>query len=338
MDQNILEGYMRYCLRLARLGLGSVSPNPTVGSILVHENRIIGSGYHQRYGEAHAEANAIHSVLPSDRKYISESTLFVSLEPCNHFGKTPPCSQLILRHGIRKLVFGTYDPNPVTSGTSIDFLRNQGVEVTGPVLNEECQELIAPFTVNQKLKRPYVILKFAQSSDFLIGQPDKRIKISNPYSDLMVHKWRSQVDGILVGGRTVRIDDPQLTTRLWPGKHPVRLVLGHFSEAEKNRYRVFDDQATTLSLDDLGFANSADWPELLREIYKREIGILMVEGGAQTLDSIYSSGLWDEARVITNQGLKLGRGVPAPSIRGRLVQKIKLDQDVIHYIKENQGP
>ncbi len=336
MDQKTIENYIRYCLHLSKQGLGSVSPNPPVGAILVHRDTIIGEGYHKQFGGAHAEVNAIDNVPDEKKHLIKDSCLIVSLEPCNHHGKTPPCTQLILKHEIKKIIFGSYDPNPKISGTSIDFLRYHGVEPIGPILEQECKKNIREFAINITKQRPYIILKFAQSADFMMGIEQCKIKISNSYTDVLTHKWRTQIDGILVGSQTVRVDNPKLTSRLWPGKNPVRIVWGKFTEQDKLNFNVFDDKAVTWSSSELINERAITLKELIDESYRRNIGILMVEGGPKTIKSFYEEGLWDEARIITNTTLYLKKGISAPSIQGRLENKLILDKDVIHYIANYQ--
>lgn len=336
MDQKTIENHIRYCLHLSRQGLGKVSPNPPVGAVLVYNDRIIGEGYHKEFGGAHAEVNAIANVPDNKKHLIKDSCLIVSLEPCNHFGKTPPCTQLILKHEIKKLIFGCYDPNPKVSKTSIEFLKQQGIETIGPILEYECKKNIREFAINITKRRPYIILKFAQSADFFMGIEHRKIKISNSYTDVLTHKWRTQIDGILVGSQTIRVDNPELTSRLWPGKNPARIVLGQFSEQDKLNFNVFDDKAVTWSFSELVNESAFALKDLIHESYRRNIGILMVEGGPKTITSFYKEGLWDEARIITNTTLYLKKGISAPSIQGRLENKLILDKDVIHYIANNQ--
>jgi diaminohydroxyphosphoribosylaminopyrimidine deaminase / 5-amino-6-(5-phosphoribosylamino)uracil reductase len=337
MNQKTIENYIRYCLFLAKCGMGHVSPNPPVGAILVNNNRIIGQSYHKVFGGFHAEVNALMDVKDTDKHLIADSTLYVSLEPCNHRGKTPACTELILKNDIKKLVFGCYDPNPLMAGNSITFLKNNGVEVSGPVLESDCQDMIKEFRINILEKRPFIILKLAQSNDFFMGKTGSRIKISSHYSDIVSHQWRSQIDGILVGATTVRTDNPQLTTRFWPGKNPIRILLGRFNPEDQNKFKAFNSEAETRIFDLPFLENNNALRELMTELYRQKIGILMVEGGARTLESFYKEGLWDEARIITNTHLRLGIGIPAPTIIGRLINTLVLDKDIIHYIAKNQA-
>ena len=337
MNQKTIENQIRYCLHLAKLGVGSVSPNPPVGATLVLDTKIIGEGYHNKFGEAHAEVNAIASVADNQRHLIKDCCLFVSLEPCNHEGKTPPCTHFILKHQIKKIVFGCYDPNPAMSGKSIEFLNQHGVETIGPVLEKDCKHMIREFAINMTQNRPYIILKFAQSMNFMIGVANQKTKISNSTSDILVHKWRSQVDGILVGAKTILVDNPELTTRLWHGKNPIRIALGNFMDEEKKTLDIFNEKAITWNFPNKSLENANEIKNFLKELYHKNIGILMIEGGAKTLDLFYKADFWDEARIITNTTLKLQDGVLAPSIQGNLQNKMILDKDVIHYIANYQG-
>ncbi|MGC4038923.1 MAG: bifunctional diaminohydroxyphosphoribosylaminopyrimidine deaminase/5-amino-6-(5-phosphoribosylamino)uracil reductase RibD [Chitinophagaceae bacterium] len=220
------EKYMQRCLQLAALGAGFVAPNPMVGAVLVYNNRIIGEGWHQKYGEAHAEVNCINSVIQEDKQFISSSVLYVSLEPCAHHGKTPPCADLIIRDKIPKVVIGCRDPFKEVDGKGIEKLKQAGVEVVLNVLEKECTELNKRFFTFYTKHRPYIILKWAQTNDLRISSGnDERLLISNEFSNRLVHKWRSEEAAILVGTNTAMSDDPELTTRLWSGPSPVRLVI-----------------------------------------------------------------------------------------------------------------
>ena len=218
------ELYMQRCIDLARLAGKNVRSNPNVGSVLVHDGRIIGESYHKAYGEAHAERNAIASVRNEDRELIPDATLYISLEPCNISAKTPPCSELIIDSGIKKIVIGTKDPNPKIAGSSIAFLEQKGIHVTQGILEPQARQLIAPFVSNLN-KLPYIILKYAQSTDNYIGKRDMNIWLSNDAMKRKSHIWRTEVDAILVGYNTALTDNPKLTTRLVPGESPLRIIL-----------------------------------------------------------------------------------------------------------------
>src|SRR5258706_3862500 len=251
---------MRRCLELATLGAGNVAPNPMVGAVLVYHGRIIGEGYHQKYGEAHAEPNSIASVKEEDRKLISQSTMYVSLEPCVHFGKTPPCADLIIKHKIPKVVIGCRDPFKEVNGRGIEKLKAAGVETEPGVLEKECKELNKRFFTFHTKHRPYIILKWAQTANgFIATSPqtplqrrgafeesaNKRLLISNEYSNRLVHKWRSEEAAILVGTNTALKDDPQLTTRLWTGNNPVRMVIDMDLKLPSS-LKLFDDEVSTI--------------------------------------------------------------------------------------------
>ncbi len=327
---------MAYCFYLARLGSGAVSPNPKVGAILVYQDRIIGEGYHQKFGQAHAEVNAVESVKPEDRSLISHSSLYVSLEPCNHFGKTGPCTEFILKHKIPEVIFGTMDPNPVMSGKSIEWLKAKGLHVIGPILEHKAQILIQEYTCMIREHRPYVILKFAQSADFFIAKHNQTTKISTFAADMLVHRWRTEADAIIVGKNTVNMDNPKLTSRLWSGKNPVRILLGNWDRDVKVKLNAFNNEATSYTLSDLGLESGYSIQQLLARLFELKLGIALVEGGAKTIQSFYNSGLWDEARIITNTELKLQEGLKAPSIQGHLLNTNTLDKNTIYYIAKNK--
>lgn len=319
---------MRRCLELASLGHQDVAPNPMVGSVLVHKDRIIGEGYHRKYGEGHAEVNCIASVLPQDRQLLEESTIYVSLEPCAHFGKTPPCANLILEHRIPRVVVGCRDPFVQVDGKGIEILQNSGVEVTMSVLERECRELNKRFFTFHTLRRPYVMLKWAQTADAKIAHEDYgRVFISNEQSNRLVHKWRSEEMSILVGTNTALFDDPALTTRLWPGPNPIRLVVD-MNLRLPSSLKLFDGSVKTIIFnrhrheeqENLTWYRLTPGASLVREIldalYNLKIQSVMVEGGTQLLQSFIDEGMWDEARIISNDQMFLGSGISAPALKG----------------------
>ena len=217
---------MERCLELARKAIGYVAPNPMVGAVLVHENRIIGEGWHREFGQAHAEVNCIDSVIEDDKKYIAYSTLYVSLEPCSHFGKTPPCADLIIKNGIQHVVIGSRDPFPDVNGKGIEKLRSAGINVSVGLMEDECIQLNKRFFTFYNKHRPYIILKWAETADGKLSAGSKeRLKISNEYSNRLVHQWRSEEASIMIGTNTALYDDPELTTRLWHGRSPTRVVV-----------------------------------------------------------------------------------------------------------------
>ena len=238
------EQYMGRCIQLAKLGLGNVAPNPMVGAVLVYGNKIIGEGYHQKYGEAHAEVNCINSVSEKNKSLIEKSTIYVSLEPCSHYGKTPPCADLIIQNKIRKVVIGIKDIYKEVDGAGIQKLQNADLEVITGVLENECHDLNKRFFTFHQKKRPYIILKWTQSANGNIGLNGERILISNDYSNRLVHKWRSEEASILVGTNTALIDNPSLTARLWEGNNPVRIVIDKELKLPAD-LKIFNNKATT---------------------------------------------------------------------------------------------
>ncbi len=318
---------MQRCIDLALQGAGSVAPNPMVGAVLVYQDRIIGEGYHEKYGEAHAEVNCLKSVSVSDREFINSATLYVSLEPCAHYGKTPPCSQLIIDHHIPKVVIGCSDPFAKVNGKGISNLREAGIEVVVGVLEEEARELNKRFFVFHQQKRPYIILKWAETADHFIASNSKdRLLISNEYSNRLVHRWRSEADGILVGTNTALKDDPALTNRLWKGKSPIRLVLDQNLKVP-NTSKLLDSEVMTIVFNQT--ISSADsqiiyaqidfnepiLPQVLEFCYQYPIQTILVEGGAKLLQSFIDANIWDEAWVIQNRDLKVNGGLLAPILK-----------------------
>ena len=303
------ESIMSRCIELARLGAGNVSTNPMVGAVVVHNGKIIGEGYHRKCGGPHAEVNAINSV--KDPALLPESEIYVSLEPCAHFGKTPPCADLIIEKKIKKVYVGCLDPFSKVDGKGIQKLRAAGVEVVVGVLEKECQELNRRFFTSVNLKRPYVILKWAQSIDGYIDKDCKPVRISNHQTEILNHKWRSEEDAILVGYNTALRDNPSLTNRLWAGKNPLRVVLDRDGLLPKN-LKIFDDSARTVVLDFHG----DDMPQnVLTALDEMKVQSLIIEGGASTHRKFIKSGLWDEARIFVAD-VMLGGGTKAAEIHG----------------------
>ncbi len=321
---------MRRCLQLARLGRGNVSPNPMVGAVIVHQGRIIGEGFHRRCGEAHAEVNAVNSV--QDKSLLPESTIYVSLEPCSHYGKTPPCAELIVRHRIPRVVVGCLDPFPEVSGRGVARLREAGIEVVTGVLEEECKALNRAFMTCQTLRRPFVTLKWAQSADGFIdclrAPAEPAARISTPESSVWVHRLRAECDAILVGTNTAIADNPTLTARLWHGRSPLRVLLDMHGRVPAQSRLFTDGNPTWVFTDDkVDYQPLPDWvevirissredviPQLLAELYRRRVQHLLVEGGAVLLRSFLETRYWDEARVEISSE-RLGEGVEAPAIQ-----------------------
>lgn len=341
------ESYMYRCIELARRGAGCVAPNPLVGSVLVHEDRIIGEGWHQTYGDPHAEVNCLASVAESDRYLIPHATLYVSLEPCAHFGKTPPCSRLIVEQKIPRVVIGCRDPFPYVNGRGMEQLQAAGVEVMAPVLEAECQELNRRFFTWVEQKRPYVVLKWAQTSDGFMGSGTKeRLIISSNNTQQRVHRWRSEEAAILIGTRTALYDNPQLTNRCWKGPQPVRVVLDRQLMIPPT-HNVFDSTAKTVVLNEVR-SNGSGQPryvqmpvsfsvgDILSALYELQLQSVLVEGGAAVLNQFLQLGLWDEARIIESKTKAAVSGLKAPVLQNRnpLLEETS-GEDVIRYYRNN---
>ena len=324
------ELYMQRCIDLAQKGSGNVAPNPMVGAVLVYENRIIGEGWHQQFGGPHAEVNCINNVEEADRNLISQSTLYVSLEPCNHFGKTPPCTELIIQSQIKKVVIACTDPFDKVNGTGIKKLIDNGVEVVTNILEREAIQLNKRFLIFHQKQRPYVILKWAQSFDGYISlSKGKPVKISNEITDMLVHKWRSEEAAIIVGTNTVINDNPSLTTRNWVGRNPIRIFIDKRLSIDAN-YNLLDNKTDTMILnlvknEKVGvneFVLIHDEnkliAELLQLLYRKGVQSLIVEGGSRLLQSFIESNFWDEARIIENTELFLQEGIPSPTLKNNL--------------------
>lgn len=316
------EYYMRLCLDLAQQGAGQVAPNPMVGSVLVFEDQVIGQGYHQQYGEAHAEVNCIHSVHEENRSLIAKSVLYVSLEPCSHIGKTPPCVDMILRYKIPKVVVGCRDASEKVNGKGILRLREQGVEVIEGVLEQECEWLNKRFFTFHKYQRPYIILKWAQSKDGFIGRYGQQMQLSCAETNKQVHRWRSEEAAIWVGYRTALNDNPQLTVRHVSGKNPVRIVYDRDLSLPQ-RLHLFDGESPTLifntlksekkdKLQYLQIDESKPFESMLQHLHQQQILSVLVEGGRDLLQLFFEKGYWDEARMIQTPHL-LHAGIAAPS-------------------------
>ncbi len=328
--------FMERCLQLARKGEGFTKPNPLVGAVVAHNNRIIGEGFHRKYGQVHAEVNALASV--EEPWLLQESTLYVSLEPCSHHGKTPPCAELIIAKKIPRVVVAVEDPNPRVAGRGIAMMRDNGIEVEVGILEKEARDLNRMFFVNQLYKRPYILLKWAQSSDGFIdytrmaGDGKRPVTISNELTHTIVHKFRTEVQGIMVGTNTARLDNPQLTARKWFGNDPTRIVIDkdHTIPADAP---LFDGTVPTIvftaSVPPCTFAdNNVKYCEIdfsgdtnqqiIDRLYDEKIYSLLIEGGAQLLSSFIDKQMWDEAYVEVAEK-KLYSGVQAPPIKGDIL-------------------
>ena len=338
------DEYMQRCLQLSKLGNGYTAPNPMVGAVLVYEGRIIGEGYHQHYGEAHAEVNCIRSVKEVDSALIQESTLYISLEPCAHFGKTPPCADLIIQNKIPKVVIGCRDPFPEVNGKGIEKLKAAGVETVVGIMEKECIELNKRFFAFYTNHRPYIILKWAQSSNGRLANADySRVFITNEFTNRLVHKWRSEESAILVGTNTALFDNPDLTNRNWEGRNPIRLVVDMDLRLPAS-LKLFNRQVKTIVFnsikheenDNLSYYQvTADVPlvhQIEHALYQAKIQSVLVEGGARLLQSFIDERIWDEARIITNEEMKITEGIHAPELTEEiLVQKENYFSDIIRY-------
>lgn len=311
---------MRRALELAEWGRGHVSPNPMVGCVIVHDGFIIGEGYHQQYGGAHAEPNAVQAVERPE--LLKEATVYVTLEPCAHFGKTPPCAQLLVDKQVKKVVVAVKDPNPLVAGKGIQMLRDAGIEVEVGVLEQEAAALNKRFFTKIQKKRPYVILKWAQTQDGFVARPDYSSKwISNTHSRQLAHRWRAEEDAIMVGTKTAYYDNPRLNTRDWEGKNPVRVVIDKKLTLDNNLH-LFDGSQPTICYnlekeeeeEHLSFVKlEQDFrlQDILNDLYHRNIQSVIVEGGSFLLQMFISDELWDEARVFIGD-TRFGSGIPAP--------------------------
>jgi diaminohydroxyphosphoribosylaminopyrimidine deaminase/5-amino-6-(5-phosphoribosylamino)uracil reductase len=342
-SQNLLahEKYIQRCIELANMGAGKVSPNPMVGSVIVFEDKIIGEGYHHEYGKAHAEVNAVNDVLsryPDGENILRQSTIYVSLEPCAHLGKTPPCADLIIKYGIPNIVIGSADPFEQVNGKGIEKLREAGIQVTTGILQKECDFLNRRFFTRIKKQRPYIILKWAQTQDIFFAPDDGTQRwISSAEAKTLTHQWRAEEDAILVGKNTALIDNPQLNVRGVEGKNPVRIVIDRNLELPTFLY-LFDYSQDTIVFNakrtnvdgNIKYLELEDFDNLLPQLicyqlYLMDIQSLIVEGGAKTLELFIKAGLWDEARIFTSPVL-WGKGIKSPIVEG------------LPIIEENVGP
>lgn len=347
---NIHEKYIKRCIKLAENGFGTTYPNPMVGSVIVYENKIIGEGWHKKAGEPHAEVNAIRSV--KDKSLLKKATIYVSLEPCSHFGKTPPCCDLIIEHQIPNVVVGTVDPNEKVAGNGIKKLIAAGANVTVGVLEKECNELNKRFFTFHQQKRPYIILKWAETQDgFLspekeIDQDRKPVWITNSYSRQLVHKWRSEEQAILVGTQTVIDDNPKLNTRDWSGNNPVRVVLDRNNRIPKDSFIfdnsvktiVFTKSETNLSAENTNFEvidfNQNTIPQILAILHQNQIQSIIIEGGLQTLQSFIDQNIWDEARIFIGK-TTFEKGTKAPIIQKKNPAKTYIQGDELLNIRNH---
>lgn len=322
---NIHETYMRRCLELARLGAGNVAPNPMVGAVIVHNGKIIGEGYHQKYGFAHAEVNAVNSV--KDKELLPESEIYVSLEPCAHYGKTPPCADLIVKCGFKHVYVGCRDSFEKVDGKGIEKIRNAGIPVTVGILEQECINLNRRFFTWCNQKRPYVILKWAQTADGFIdierngSTPTGSVRISNPTTQYLSHKWRTEEAAIMVGYNTAINDNPSLTARFWQGNNPLRVVIDRNNSLPKS-LKIFDNASPTLVISD------TDPAKILHTLYNRQIQSVIVEGGAHLHQAFINVNLWDEARIFTSP-VRFNEGLKAAELKGKLTETQHLGDNIL---------
>lgn len=319
------ETYLNRCIELAQNGLGTTYPNPLVGSVIVHNNQIIGEGWHRKAGEPHAEVHAIRSVV--DKSLLSKATLYVSLEPCSHFGKTPPCADLIVQMGIPKVVIGTVDPNIQVAGKGIEHLNNSGIEVLVGVLQKECIELNKRFFTFHNKKRPYIILKWAETADGFIAPLETTerapVWITNKRSRQLVHKWRSEEQAILIGTETAIKDNPKLDTRDWHGQNPTRILIDREGRIPASSHLldnsiptlIFTEKTNLESKKNLIFKtidfNQNIAPQIINALYEHKIQSVIIEGGAKTIQSFIDENLWDEARIFIGAS-NFEQGIKAP--------------------------
>lgn len=340
----IEEFYIQRCLDIAKNGLGTTYPNPLVGSVIVYDDKIIGEGWHKKSGEPHAEVNAIHSV--KDPSLLSKSTIYVSLEPCSHYGKTPPCCDLIIKHKIPKVVIGTIDPNSKVAGNGIKRLQEHGIQVTVGILEKECLALNKRFFTFHTKKRPYIILKWAESQDGFMAplykEEKKPVWISNEFSRQLVHKWRSEEQAILVGTNTVIEDNPKLDVRDWNGKNPIRIVLDKTGKIPNDfaikdnttKTIIFTEGENLIASENCIYENTIFDNELTQSIinilYTYGIQSILIEGGKKTLQSFIDANFWDEARVFVGN-IYLEKGLSAPKINKEFQTKIVADDELKLY-------
>lgn len=338
---NLDEQYMLRAIELAKKGLGRVQPNPMVGAVIVYNQEIVGEGYHEEYGKAHAEVNAINDVIKKHEnaeEILKNSSIYVSLEPCAHHGKTPPCADLIIKHKIQKVYISNVDPFQSVNGKGIEKLKKAGVEVFVDVLKEVGYQLNKRFFTYHTLQRPYIILKWAESKDAYISiAENQRSTISGEEAKILNHQWRAQEQAILVGTKTAMVDDPYLTVREVSGKNPIRVIidkdlklsndLNIFNDEAKtivfnNKKTAIEDNVTFVEIDFYGLVPQF----ILYQLYLMEIQSVIIEGGAFTINEFINFNLWDEARIFKSKKA-LEQGVKAPSLSGKLISKTDIGDD-----------
>ena len=344
---------MKHCLDLAAKGFGNVAPNPMVGCVIVVDGNIIGEGYHQQYGEAHAEVNAINSV--EDKQLLKRATLYVNLEPCSHYGKTPPCADLIIENKIPNVVIGSVDSNSLVSGKGIEKLQKAGINVITDILADECKKLNIRFFTFHEQKRPYIILKWAQTKNGFIDNKrtedstEKALQISNSESKKLLHKWRSEEQAIMVGTNTALLDNPHLTVREVEGNNPLRITIDKWLRIPKTN-NLFDKSTPTLVFTSVDAPSETNLtyikinfelplvPQITEELFKKNIQSLIIEGGEKLLNTFIESNCWDEARVFVSDTI-IKQGVNAPVLISNPYKKENIDGDkLLLYINEERKP
>ena len=331
---------MHLCLTQAAKGFGHVSPNPMVGCVIVHNDTVVAASYHKVYGGPHAEVNAIHQIDSHD--VLKDTTVYVSLEPCAHHGKTPPCASLLIEKQVKKVVIATTDPYPEVSGKGIQMLKDAGIEVVSGILEKEARELNKRFFINHTQHRPFVILKWAESADGYMAHPEIK-QISGADAKLLLHRWRSEEDAFLIGTNTLLSDNPQLNTRLYKGKDPIRIAIDMDLKSEGQSLNFYTGKQSTIILN--GLKNEQigalqlvhipdnTIPSILNALQKLKIGSVVVEGGAKLLNSFMEAGVYDEIRKFTSKSLILKEGIKAPTLTISEAQQIDLDQDLLTIYK-----
>lgn len=331
---------MQRCLQLAQKGFGKASPNPMVGCVIVHEYKIIGEGYHSAYGGPHAEPEALRSV--TDKSLLPASTVYVSLEPCAHYGKTPPCAPLLVESGVRKVVIGALDPYHEVDGRGVQILKQGGVEVVTGVLRKECEQVNKRFMTYHIHKRPYIILKWAETSDgFIAGE--ERKQISGKAAQILLHQWRTEEDAFMVGTNTLLQDDPRLNARYWPGKNPTRVAIDMSLRSDGMKLHFYDGSQDTMILNNIkdGIENNIQFvrigdsspQSIASALYEKRIQSVVIEGGADLLNSFIAQGLYDEIRVFKSKRLYFGKGRQAPisPLPASATEDLDEDELILYY-------
>lgn len=337
------EFYINRCIELAKKALGKTYPNPLVGSVIVHDSKIIGEGFHQKAGESHAEINAINSV--ENKEFLKESTIYVSLEPCSHFGKTPPCANKIAEIGFKKVVIGTMDSHEKVNGKGVEILEKAGIEIVSGILEKESRDLNKRFFTFHEKKRPFIILKWAESADGFLDKDFKPTQIGNALTKQFVHQLRSEEHAILVGTNTTLTDNPSLTTREISGRNPVRILID-FDLKVPGNFKIYNDEAETLvfnavknseekNLKFIKIEKENFLENLMQKLYENQIQSVIIEGGSYTLQKFINANLWDEAIIIKNGNLILESGTKAPEFNFEPFKTEDFRDNVIEFYKNN---